>query len=204
MEMMINYESRISKEKKMKRSLIIALVLLTATVTNAMMVLGVDGGPNPGVITLAPSDTFELSAVVGPGFGFGDFLISLSNAQGSLDKSGVEFSPGTIMYIPSYGDIIVPWPVPWQSPVPGLPNDAQHFSFGGGSLPPDVILYDEIIMWGLIFHCDEPTDVVVTLEEYLGAGQFVLLDEIIVHQIPEPATMLLLGVGGLLLRQRRK
>jgi len=186
----------------MKRSLIIALVLLTATVTNAMMVLGVDGGPNPGEITLAPSDTLELSAVVFPGFDMGDFLISLSNAQGSLDASGVIFDD-EIEIIPPDPFHPPKWGLPWQTNViPGLPNDAQHFSLGGGNLPPTVTLQDEIVMWGLIFHCEEPGDVIITLEEYLGGGQYILLDEIIVHQIPEPGTIGLFCIGALLLRRK--
>jgi len=197
------------KEEEMKGTLIIALVLLAATVANAGLHLTVDGGPNPGEITLAPSDTITLGAVVGPGFGLGDFLISLSNAQGSLDASGVEFSQGIeIIYIPDYGSILQPWDIPWDGsgcwPVPpDPPNDAQHFSFGGGNLPPTVTLFDEIVMSGLIFHCDEPGDVIITLEEYLVGGEVVWLEEIIVHQVPEPATMILLGLGGLMLRKRR-
>jgi hypothetical protein len=37
----------------------------------------------------------------------------------------------------------------------------------------------------------------------VGEGYGSPQDTIIVHQIPEPTTMLLLGLGGLLLRRRK-
>jgi len=179
----------------MKKLLVLSLVLQLLTITNAALInLGVDGYANPGEITLAPSDTIELSAVALAGFDMGDFQISLSNAQGSLDASNVEF----LSMLPP--DWVHPWGIPWH----GNLDDPQHFSFSGGNLPPAVIPFDETVMWGLIFHCEEPTDVIITLEEYLDNDQFELLDQIIVHQIPEPITIGLLGMGALFLRQRKK
>ena len=52
---------------------------------------------------------------------------------------------------------------------------------------------------GYEFHCDGEGDVVIDL---LDPG-FVVTDSIIIHQIPEPMTMALLGIGGLFLRRRR-
>jgi len=183
--------------------LVLMLVLGIASMASAGLTLSVNGQPNPGVITLEPSDTIVLDVHAMPGFGLGDFLISLSNAQGSLDPSQVVLSDAyTTMYIPNYGAITQPWGLAWAS-VGNLPDDAQHFSLGGGNLPPTVTLYDELIMDGLVFHCEEPTDVIITLEEYLGAGEYALLDQIIVHQIPEPITIGLLGLGGLFLRRRK-
>jgi len=187
----------------MKKLLVLVLVLGVASMASAGLSLSVNGQGNPGVVTLAPSDTFVLSVDAAAGFGLGDFQISLSNAQGSLDASQVAFSQEyTTMYIPNYGPITAAWGLAWAN-VGNLQDDAQHFSLGGGNLPPTVTGYDELIMDGLVFHCEELTDVVITLEEYLGAGQYALLDTIVVHQIPEPITMGLLGVGGLFLRRRK-
>ena len=187
----------------MRKLVLLMLVLGIASVASAGLALSVNGGPAPAEITLEPSDTIVLDVHATPGFGLGDFQISLSNAQGSLDASQVVFSEAyTTMYIPAYGPITSAWGLAWAN-VGHLQDGPQHFSLGGGNLPPAATLYDELIMDGLVFHCEEPTDVIITLEEYMGAGQFSLLQTIIVHQIPEPITMGLLGLGGLFLRRRK-
>jgi hypothetical protein len=67
----------------------------------------------------------------------------------------------------------------------------------GGSIPVDATIYDEIL-----FHCQGPGDVTVTLYEtdFVNSEP---IDSVIIHQIPEPATVMLLGLGGLLLRRRK-
>ena len=54
---------------------------------------------------------------------------------------------------------------------------------------------------GFEFHCLDEVDVVITL---LDEDYTTVLDTITIHQIPEPATIALLGLGGLFLRWRRK
>jgi len=49
------------------------------------------------------------------------------------------------------------------------------------------------------FHCDAMGDVVIDL---LNDGMEII-DSIVIHQIPEPATIALLGLGGLLLKRRK-
>ena len=54
---------------------------------------------------------------------------------------------------------------------------------------------------GILFHCDGPGDVLIALMDFNTGAIF---DEIIIHQVPEPMTLSLLGLGGLgLLRRRR-
>jgi len=53
-----------------------------------------------------------------------------------------------------------------------------------------------------MFHCrTAPSDAVITL--WADDDYVMPKDTIIVHQIPEPATIALLGLGGLLLRRRK-
>jgi hypothetical protein len=57
------------------------------------------------------------------------------------------------------------------------------------------------VLDGLIFHCDGEGDVTLILLDFDTAAT---LDTQVIHQvIPEPMTVLLLGLGGLLLRRRR-
>ena len=67
-----------------------------------------------------------------------------------------------------------------------------------------------VLMQGLIVHCLEETDVLLTVAVY---GDTVIDGEtvevgtemhtLLLKQIPEPATIALLGLGGLFLRRRR-
>jgi hypothetical protein len=61
----------------------------------------------------------------------------------------------------------------------------------------------------ILFHCEGPGDVVVSLYDISAAwsvatedGGF-LIDSVVIHQIPEPMTIALLGLGGLFLRRRK-
>ncbi len=55
----------------------------------------------------------------------------------------------------------------------------------------------------IIFHCEVPGDVTLTLVGDYENG-IEVLDTQIIHQLPEPMTMCLLGLGGLFLRRRSK
>jgi hypothetical protein len=59
---------------------------------------------------------------------------------------------------------------------------------------------------GITLHCEGWGDLVLTLvKDYSGAGQgLVVMDSIVIHAIPEPMTLSLLGLGGLFLRRRSK
>jgi len=79
-----------------------------------------------------------------------------------------------------------------------------------------------VLMDGLDLHCVEATDVVVELIAPYGISRLLhnasgvvtgsekiiadgtVMDSIVIHQIPEPMTMSLLGLGGLALLRRRR
>jgi len=80
-----------------------------------------------------------------------------------------------------------------------------------GTVPPGIIL-DHFLL-----HCDDMGDVIVKLVENPGtaAGETLETDSsdlfhlnagpgIIIHQVPEPMTLTLLGLGGLFLARRKK
>ena len=59
----------------------------------------------------------------------------------------------------------------------------------------------------VIFHCDDEGDVVISMMDVytmdVNWGQVIpIMNGMIIHQIPEPATIALLCLGGLLLRKK--
>ena len=54
-----------------------------------------------------------------------------------------------------------------------------------------------------IYHCCGPESEYVTIDLYDKLDPSAPIDSIVIHQIPEPATLMLLGLGGLFLRRRK-
>jgi hypothetical protein len=72
--------------------------------------------------------------------------------------------------------------------------------FAGSGVPADTLLYDEIV-----FHCENIGETVISLGLVNpDTGEIIeVMDQVVIHQIPEPATIALLGLGGLLLRRKK-
>lgn len=232
----------------MKKLLALLLVLGMASLSQAAFILSVGGLPAPDAIELMPSDTIELDIHLLADdmlFNGGDLAIQLSNAQGSLNYSGLTFPAATMRTKGAAPNV---WPLVdnmgfagGYAVVPGLSNpqnlvitggditlnaknnSANEGPWGGGYIPAVAANSYPILMQGLLFHCNEPTDLTISLLaagagitrlEYDAnknvIGQTVIyapgtvLDTIMVHQIPEPMTMSLLGLGGLALLRRRR
>ena len=177
----------------MKKLMILVAVLMMATVANAGLILTIGGEVAPDAITLNTSDWIELDIDVLTGNITGGQLdVQLSNNQASLDSAGVAF--------PANASFMFPWYVLAQGP--------QHLEITGGNFSP--VNGPLTIMNGLMLHCDEPTDLVVNLVvtgdttiDGLVVANGTILDSIAITQIPEPATIALLSLGGLLLRRRK-
>jgi len=101
-------------------------------------------------------------------------------------------------------------------------NATKEGPWFGGYIPAVEANSYPVLMDGLDLHCLEATDVVVELVAPYGISKLLynasgvvigsekiiqdgtVMDSIIVHQIPEPMTMSLLGLGGLALLRRRR
>jgi hypothetical protein len=195
----------------MRKLLALILVLGLASMANAALQLSVNGLPADDIIELQPSDWIELDIDVDSELGGGDLAIILSNNQGHLEWQDVVFA--TELPMGRGGTWYTgPWDGPWQIQASSTPQ-ALYFNGGNASMnaqPPFKL------MWGLMFHCDEPTDVIIDLVAisdviYFDAAQNripiytegELIDSIYVIQ-PEPMTLSLLGLGGLALLRRRR
>jgi len=182
----------------MKKLLIFMLVLGMASLANAApntLQISVGGDPEPvdSEIWLLPSETITLDI----------WTTEEIYSEGGLEGYwviGVDTTMGTI----SGGYSVYP-----DEPITIFPGAAPYLPagedglFGGIStfLPPGNGLIGTIYD-GIIFHCEAEGDAVVNLY----TTDFVtptLIDSVIIHQIPEPMTVLLLSFGGLFLRRRR-
>ncbi|MFC1738650.1 PEP-CTERM sorting domain-containing protein [Planctomycetota bacterium] len=204
----------------MKKIISLLMILSLATVANASLFeISVNGEIAGDEITIAPSDYIDLDVYFG-GVQYmgGDLVLQLSNAQAELiPQDFTHITPVPTDVAPGPGEYImdVAWEGPWQ-----LIDATKDWAlFSGGNVTNNTMgpytLLDNIVL-----HCLEATDVILELvafsdQVYLddtteemtmipGHGQGTILDRLTIHQIPEPATIALLGLGGLFLRRRRK
>lgn len=202
----------------MKKILSLLVVLSLATVANASFFdLSVDGEIAGDEIWLQPSDTIILDVFFNDvQYMGGDLLLQLSNAQGELDGSNFTFiDPVPTDVAPGVGEYILQ--LAWEGPWVGAQME-NGWAFSGGNMTNNTMgpytLLDDIL-----FHCVDPTDVILELIAYSdqvyldditeeqtvipGHTEGTVLDTLTIHQ-PEPATIALLGLGGLFLRRRRR
>jgi len=183
----------------MKKLLVVLMVLTMATIANANLLISVNGNTDMSdtSFTLLKDQTanIDIESTIAeiadaPAFivmtGIGTASFDLSNATNIISAN---VPPGTSVYFwsgdPADGAVFADIAIP-QNPVPALPLN--------------VALVDNMILT-----CTGLGD--VTLSLYMDrstiGGVFQLMDTQVIHQIPEPITVALLGLGGLFLRRRK-
>ena len=184
----------------MKKLLVLMLVLGLASVASAEFSaqISVNGDPEPidSEITILISEHLELDIWTDSGidpFGGKPVMLVCDILCGDISGGQSVHPAFTMMGLTVDNDDVIP-PEGEQ----GIWGTILNASFD--PVPPGTMLANFID-----FHCIQgPGDCIISLYEVIeGAGVGVLYDQVTIHQIPEPASMLLLGLGGLLLRRRK-
>jgi len=178
----------------MKKLLALLLVLCVASFASASMVTIV--GPGPGQPGSA-EDPLEESELV-------TILVTSDTGLYGLDAILTVSGPGTIVdavrkaNCVSYG---------WDSSlsfdpiITGATAEVGVGNFNGNA---------NVTVGYFTIHCDGPGDVIITLSPGMAFGGSMdvnfgvptIAGSLVIHQIPEPATIALLCLGGLLLRKK--
>jgi len=184
----------------MKKLVVLMLVLGVCSLTNAGLKISVNGAVDPDV-TLNVSDnaTIDIRGL-DPAQPMGSFFLGINLAggeYGSLDISGAT----------------IPYQGTNKSIIPLDPDIAAMLGVEAGGaqielvdlVPPPAVPKPLLgpLVDNIKFHCDgynpNAPDVTLTLFDIEGT----VLDTQVIHQIPEPVTIALLGLGGLFLRRRK-
>jgi len=187
----------------MKKLLVLMLVLGLASVANAITLkISVDGivDPPDSEINVCPSGHLDLDIWCGGFTGAG----GVDNTFWALV---VDTASGTIT-----GGVVISPPAPTLTTVdgqsavevfyPGL-NPGEDGPWGGIAGGPTEVTPAGVYVDEFEFHCIAPGDAIIRLVGSTDFENWVVLDTQVIHQVPEPASMLLLGLGGLLLRRRK-
>ncbi|MFA5291397.1 MAG: PEP-CTERM sorting domain-containing protein [Phycisphaerae bacterium] len=173
----------------LKKMLVLLAILALANLASAAISLqtsasGTDFSDPGAAIDLMPSDTIWIGIYQDIQLNANTMIFITAPAPGSWTGQSVVFTPPALSGVPGwtyYG--VIEGMDAWNGDF-GLPGTEQ----GGPGL------------FGAVqFHCDAPGDVFITLtDENLNQ-----MDTLVIHQIPEPATMVLLGLGGLFFRKKK-
>jgi len=167
----------------MMRRTVLVLFLSMAVVANASLYITVNGEVNPpdSSITIIPSTWIVLGIWDDSQTQPGSLALGLTMGLGNLDDSRISTSAGVNAALKD--DALAAAGFGLQNPFISLEIGAAQTG----------MLVNEID-----FHCDGPGDVTLALVNDDG----IVIDTQVIHQIPEPLTLALLGLGGLFLKRR--
>ena len=186
----------------MKKIVTLVLVLSMVSTASALLQISANGDPDPvdSEIWLDPSDTLVLDILTdaminNDGTGI-TWMLVVDTTMGTL-SGGVKlgFDPGVFVMGATDG--------PAGAAI--LPPPGEEGIWGGAIAVLAPIQAGTVLIDLIDFHCEwGPNDTVISLYEAIdGVGVGQLQDTLTIHQTPEPATMALLGLGGLLLRRKK-
>jgi len=170
----------------MKKLLVVTLILSMAVVANARLVISIDGVTNPGDSTIyitEPSKTVivDIHSIDNPNPGVFSLGIGTASGPGSLDVSGL---------------------VTFQGVTAAMKDDAikaEAFGIQNPFISLELGSQLGLLADGILFHCNGPGDVTL----YIFDDNGLIADSQVIHQVPEPMTVALLGLGGVLFLRRK-
>jgi hypothetical protein len=176
----------------LKKVLMLTLILAAGSVTPAMTLqISANGILNPvdSEINLIPSQTVMLDIWSPDGYQPGDdvyFGLVCDPAYGSI-SGGVSYiqHPGRIVPYEEIGSYFLP-----LEGIYGFIGDIQP-------IPPGVYFGE------ITFHCEAFGEAVIKLITTLDFENFTLADQLVIHQLPEPATAFMLIAGAVVLLRKR-
>jgi hypothetical protein len=182
----------------MKKLLALLLVLVVTSAASATLQISVNGDKEPveSQITIGPSDHITLDiwtdAPIQP-FEAITWMLVCQVIDADITGGQSVHPAMTVSGLTKDFPAIVP--PEGEEGIWGIAANTTIVPVDAGTMLADLI----------DFHClGGPGDVIISLYNAPdGSPPTTLFDSVIIHQIPEPASMLLLGLGGLLLRRRK-
>jgi hypothetical protein len=188
----------------MKKLFILLAVLAMTSVSQAavidIVISSLDGAPIDPVteITILPSQVINMDII---------YTQEQSPTLLGLDSIVNAEGPGTL----NVSDLTWPYDEGFNRTIEYVAGKSYNVSTGsfGGIGGTGTIMVDHVLL-----HCDDLGDVVVWMSPDTAGGGSIYTTGmpydgtwgagVIVHQVPEPMTIALLGLGGLALLRRRK
>jgi hypothetical protein len=175
----------------MKKLLVLLMVLGITSIASAAIEISIDGQLGVDEITIMPSDTITVDI---HNLG-GDLPIDFEAYLYIYNKSDGFYSLSN----PRLGDAAGDFPASFSMYAGAYDNDEVWFvqAWNGEELTTGA-------MFEVDLHCEAIGDVLIELYDGRVDGGYTLIDSVIIHQIPEPMTIGLLGLGGLALIRRKR
>jgi len=184
----------------MKKYLVLLLILGLATASQANLVIQ-SGGATVTEVTLAPSESITIGLFTTTG-SISDYTLDLKLVD---PKTGALTGFGEMIT----GNVAFPAAMMFTGAWVGTPTANNGRITGSNFGIP--LSAPQSIMTGLVIHClglDEVELQVISAggttidAASIPAGQ--VIGRLLIHQIPEPMTLMLLGLGSLFLVRRKK